>query len=77
MKLSKSQQDVVDKMKEGWTIHGGCFMRDKRGILQKINTHTFYSLITKGIIKAVSNIFYNKAYETDYQLTEKYINNEG
>jgi len=83
MKLSKAQQEVVDKMREGWIFKKGNF----NGCCWIINPHdqhlhsitvskaTFKALYTQDVIHPT---FHSKSiHEPDiYQLTEKYRSND-
>ena len=76
MKLSKAQQDVMDKMREGWIIINASI--PEAPILVKkvmpqamLNINTFYILLRSGIIER-----YDDSFPEPYQLTEKYRSNE-
>lgn len=72
MKLSKAQQEVVDKMQEGCIIQEGIKLHFLRRVIGEpyINTiwpNTTRSLLKRGIIEKVPDFF-----PTVYQLTQKY-----
>jgi len=72
MKLSKAQQEIVDKMREGWTLYSTHISWKVDPICFKsINIKTLNFLLVNGIIE------YKSMYPHIYQLTEKYLNNEG
>lgn len=60
MKLSKTQQDVVDLMKNGWelgstmTFEGGCWLQEngcgRGGNTERVSNSTVHALLNKGII---------------------------
>lgn len=67
IKLSKLQQDVIDKLREGWelglsmTMDGGAWMQKdglgRGGESMNVKKNTFFALRDKGIIKRVSENF--------------------
>lgn len=78
MKLSKSQQQVVDKMRDGWELgySSGFFTRSwlqkngigKGGETINVRVNTFLLLRDKNVIEKSRS-----AYPTDvYRLTEQY-----
>ena len=81
MKLSKAQQEVVDKMREGWQL---CYEPKKNryyitkstaatDFTEGSNYTVFQFLFEKGVIK----FDYSDKGILVYQLTEKYRKNEG
>jgi hypothetical protein len=77
MKLSKAQQEVVDKMREGWELkkdNAGYYLWHKTPSVKTIRDCTFHCLLRQEILKLVPGI--PPPFAT-YQLTEKYRNNEG
>lgn len=78
MKLSKAQQEVVDKMREGWDIHyntnfGSCRLRHNLySAFPRINPRVFTCLESKKVIEQ-----YKYSYPTRvYRLTEQYKNEQ-
>lgn len=78
IQLSKAQQEVVDKMKEGWRLdyntNYGAVLLSKSTEMSwiKINRRVFTCLESKKIIEKCGY-----SYPTRYfNLTEKYLNNE-
>lgn len=73
MKLSKAQQEVVDKMREGWELHvystnSLWLCKDgKRDLSHTVWYGTFFSLKEKGIIYQIPGGFPHV-----YRLTEQY-----
>ena len=74
MKLSKEQQKVVDKMRQGWVLYYG-FSNDW---LRKDGRQTFdvwrattNSLLKRGVIEPIGGSF-----PAAYELTEKYRSND-
>ena len=65
MKLSKAQQDVVDKMRDGWLLYSP-FLLKKDGERQWIRYATYQALDQKGVIEKIDKT------NNVYQLTEKY-----
>lgn len=74
MKLSKAQQDVVDKMRGGanLTYVYGLFPRVLISNGKKLNIRTFYHLKKMEVIESVKTV----GICIDFQLTEKYRTNE-
>lgn len=73
MKLSKAQQAVVDKMREGWTMYSGHIqLHGDTECYSPITNRLFFKMIRSGIIEIKSQ------YPTIYRLTEQYktANNE-
>lgn len=67
--LSKAQQEVVNKMREGWELHPP-FMMKKEYQKHWIRYSTFCALRQKGVVETMSGT------NNIYQLTEKYRTNE-
>lgn len=74
MKLSKAQQSVVEKMRDGLYITFVKGTYPYAYIVQgkRLNIKTFLSLRDKGIIESTNN---KSTYE-DYRLTEQYKNEQ-
>ena len=70
MKLSKVQQEVVDKMREGWVLHHPQCL--KRG-----DEKHWISIATARALDRLGIIERKPGFITIYQLTEKYGSNEG
>lgn len=76
MKLSKAQQEVVDKMRDGWelffTSTAFVYMRHpfKKGYLD-VSYNTFRSLINRAVIHIT-----DKTSPQVYRLTEQYKNEQ-
>lgn len=80
MKLSTAQQDVVNRMRDGWelgapmTPDGGVWLQQgglgKGGNSKQVHANTFNSLYQKGIIKQAL-----RAWPTmHYALTPEWVN---
>lgn len=74
MKLSKAQQEVVDKMREGYRLHhsnftGSIWLR-KDGINSYITRVTFNALRKKGVVKQ-QPVDIGRL-QAEYRLTEQY-----
>jgi hypothetical protein len=69
MKLSKAQQEVVDKMREGWECHHPYYL--KRG-----DEKHWISIATTRVLDRLGIIERKPGFLTIYQLTEKYRSNE-
>jgi hypothetical protein len=77
IKLSKSQQHVVDRLNSGWSLGhmGGTVWIQEGGlgcggISENVHTGTFYSLVLKGVIVPANRYLPT----TEYVLTEEYRN---
>lgn len=76
MKLSKTQQAVVDKLKDGWEISywtgydisAAIFNPNKDGTWTNIRTNTFHVLLDRKIIKFAEKI---SAFANRYVLNEE------
>jgi hypothetical protein len=73
MKPSKAQQEVVDKMREGYRIRYDTASQKAYIDGVRFSYATFCGIIRKGVIEECEYKYPNKI----YQLTEKYRNNEG
>jgi hypothetical protein len=84
MKLSKAQQEIVDKMREGWALgkssawgKNSCWIQNggpgKGGETRHISISTLKCLLESGAIEQIEHRYPTAI----YQLTEKYRKNEG
>jgi hypothetical protein len=77
MKLSKVQQVVVDKMRQGWELRllesGNAYLTGKNYEQHDVHKHTFNSIRRWGIVERRGSYINGWI----YQLTEKYRSNEG
>lgn len=64
MKLSKAQQEVVDKMREGYVFNGYAFVKGNDAFL--VDKQTLPALMKKEVIEWIGN--------GSYDLTEQYKN---
>lgn len=76
MKLSKAQQEVVDKMRDGWIIRYGNFIglvkEDTKQLWGNIHPATFRALQKHGIVE-----YYKGEFPFSYyRLTEQYKNEQ-
>lgn len=60
MKLSKAQQEVVDKMREGYLLHdslfdGGYLKKEGEEVI-KINRNTMSALLRKGLLDDITPV---------------------
>lgn len=74
MKLSKAQQEVVDKMRKGAIIFqnmytGRVWIRDKQGNNSDMNINCYMALRRNKIIVLVG---YSEGFNEHYRLTEQY-----
>lgn len=78
MKLSKSQQYVVDKMREGWALYmfysGNVYLAGNNYEQKDVKKSTFISLRRQQIIEVTKQNHFIMG--LIYQLTEKYLNND-
>lgn len=77
MKLSKAQQEVVDKMREGAIIYqnsfsGRVWMR-KDSLNYGINSNTYMALRRNGVIRSIGWVDMHNEY---FGLTEQYKNEQ-
>lgn len=76
MKLSKAQQEVVDKMREGWELKkdgAGVYLYHETVGIQKVRDSTQNALYLMDVISCVPG---PEPPYANYQLTEKYRSNE-
>lgn len=72
MKLTKTQQEVVDLLKQGWELaigrdfHGGCWVQEggigRGGRARNIRSDTAHALVKKGVVRCVSRKFPTSVY---------------